>query len=690
MSKTLPEPGRVVLLREQHGLACGLVLRARKTGARSERTVLELLTDSDRTVRLTGDRVLLDLGRTLHPGDRRSELVARLRDIHARIREASEGLDLAELWELLVDEVQGPHPWQTLAEYYLESSDAEKAAVFLEAIHRDRIHFRAKKDGFFELRTRQEVEQLLQQRRREETRARQRADFVARARQALQSGAGQVAVVAEDEPWLELLKGLALHGEAFPKHAEAAALLREIGTSRGRPEHTAFELLAALGVWAEDEELCLLRHNVPTEFSARVLAAAEALPRFEASTPGYRDLSALAFVAIDDAETTERDDALAFDPEAGAAYVAIANPAEFVAPGDVLDRAAIQRGRTIYLPRRKLLMLPPALSEDRASLTPEGIRPALVFRLQLDGDGHLASWDLFLGAVRLARTLTYGEVDRLLAGEDAGDETVQALRHLHRLAQGLRQARLDRGALVLDSPEVKVRVAGDGTISVRRISVDTASHLLVSEFMILVNHLAASYCLERDLPCVFVSQDEPDEPLPPREAFPSDRTWFHVVRHRLRRAQVGTVPARHAALGLEVYCQASSPLRRYSDLQNVMQITHHLKTGGRLLTAQQMQEAAATAEQSAVEASLCERETKRYWLLKYLEARVGQPMEAEVVAMDHDGTHLLELCETLLTFRMPPAGLSLGQRLLVVPERVDARRDVFVARLAGEPDPSAS
>ena len=56
----------------------------------------------------------------------------------------------------------------------------------------------------------------------------------------------------------------------------------------------------------------------------------------------------------------------------------------FVPPGSPIDRAALQRGTTVYLPRLTLPMLPPALSQQTASLVAGQDRPVLSFFASLD------------------------------------------------------------------------------------------------------------------------------------------------------------------------------------------------------------------------------------------------------------------------------------------------------------------
>ncbi len=677
-------PGTVVLFKDQEGLVTALVLRVtapRRAGA-GRPAGLEMLTEKDRTLRLPENRVLAHLDRRLDPKDRRSEIVATLAGIHDEIRAAASRVDTEELWELVSEESAGPTAWQDLAGLVVSGDDTLQQAGVLEALWTDRLHFKQRKEGQFEPRRPADVAQLEEQMQAERRKAEDRERFVGLARMAL---AGQVPDRPGSwaRPLVDLLVGLALHDEDFSAHAQARELLKDIGAS-GRPKDAAFDVMVALGLWEPEEELCLLRHEIPTRFSDLVLAEAEGA-RWVAS--GEALVEEPALYAIDDPETTEVDDAVGIQEIDGGLLVtvAIADLARFVEPGAALDQAALRRGRTIYLPSRKLLMIPSVLAEERASLAVGQVRPMLLFEAKLGADGHLQGFDVRRSEGRVARALSYEQADHLIG---AGDEALSVedrrvagdLRLLRSLAEGLRRGRIEEGGLALDSDEVKVRVLGDSEVSVQRISGTSPSRLLVSESMILANRLAAAFCRDNDLPCVYQVQDPPEQDLPVRADFPSERSFFHAVRRRLKRARVSALPERHHGLGIEAYCQSSSPLRRYGDLQIEQQLGHFFATGKVLLDQEQMQRIAAVAEQTAYEASRCERESRRFWLLRHLAAQAG-PLDAEVVFEEYDGSHLLELVETLVTLRIPPNGLTLGQRVMVEITKVDPRRDILKARV---------
>jgi exoribonuclease-2 len=299
--------------------------------------------------------------------------------LHEQIRSAAQTVDLKELWELLQEETTEAWPWTELAGLVLSAQDTPIAmAGVLEALYGQNLYFKERKAGEFTLRDAKSIEEVLHQQQREQERAQAQEGFFAWLRAQL-ANSHKSAPPSGADRYLDLIKGLALYGEFFERRTQALKLLDEIGfRSKGHPWDVAFQLLVALGVWAPDEELSLLRYQIPTRFSAEALQEAEEAPDFAPHTQDYTDLSSLFTFTIDDAETTDIDDALSISEEEGKLIVGIhiTDVGYFVSPGSDLDKAALSRGTSVYLPVRRFPMLPPTLSEEKASLTPGVLRSA--------------------------------------------------------------------------------------------------------------------------------------------------------------------------------------------------------------------------------------------------------------------------------------------------------------------------
>jgi len=672
--------GTVIVYREHGHLALGAV---QKMSAAADTPRIEVIGEDGKKQTLPHDRVLFDSKQPLPSTLPANEIKKHLQRLHEQIRSYARTVNLKELWELLQDEQVEAWSWEELADLVLSSRNNPLAtAGVLDALYSQTLYFKEKKAGVFVLRDAKSIEDTLHQQQVEQERAQAQGEFLAWTRARL-ADPTTTSVSAGADRYLDLLKGLALHGEAYDKKTQALRLMEEIAfRAKGHPWDVAFQLLVALGIWRADEELSLLRYQIPTRFPADVQQAAQETPEFALGEENYTNLTSLFTFTIDDAETTDVDDALSVSEEYGATVIGIhiTDVGFFVPPGEIVDQAALARGTSVYLPSGKLSMLPPILSEEKASLVEGSVRPTLSFFVSIDAQGHLQSERICRGVIRIGQRFSYDEADTLLRGEET-TSGASALRTLFALSQARKSFRVANGAVIIEGDEVKVK-ADNGEVTVVVLTNDSPSRSLVSECMILANEMAARYCRDQSLPALYVAQPPPDEAVPATTTFPSQRVYIHAARRLMKPSQIGITPAPHAALGMDVYTQVTSPLRRYQDLQMQHQLKHHLVQGTALFDEEQLQVIAAGAQESSAEAKRCERESTRYWLLRFLEPRKGQIVSGQVVR-ELNGRSFIELDETLLVVPVstsPP--LPLGTPVQVVIGHVDARKDILSVRLA--------
>jgi exoribonuclease-2 len=136
-------------------------------------------------------------------------------------------------------------------------------------------------------------------------------------------------------------------------------------------------------------------------------------------------------------------------------------------------------------------------------------------------------------------------------------------------------------------------------------------------------------------------------------------------------------PLHHAGLGLDAYIQATSPIRRYMDLCHQRQIISFLKSGAAWIDRETFECLAAEIEVPLQQAGVASRETKRYWLLRYLEQRErNKPIEGTVVRVDLRSP-LVELDEVYITVLVRlKERVGLGQRVTLRVTAIDAHADL--------------
>jgi exoribonuclease II len=492
----------------------------------------------------------------LHPGPSRLEL---------RVPEGEE----EAAWELLEGQKVS---LKELAELAFGAYTPEAAyGAYLLAQKGERFVLEG---GEVRARTREELASLEEMKRRKEERERAFGEAVERIRQGRPS--------LEDRPLLAEVEALA-YGER-----KESRLLKALGLPE-TPE-AAHGLLLRLGLW---------RRENPHPRRLGLPLAPPDLPVPPLPEEERVDLTHLPAFAIDDEGSQDPDDALYAErvEEGFRLFVHVADVAALVGPGSPLDQEALRRGANLYLPEGTVPMLPLAVTEA-LGLGLKEVSPALTFELLVSPEGELLREDLYLSWVRVRR-LSYREALE-----------VEALAPMKALAEAFLRKRLAQGALDIALPEVKVRVEGE---EIRITPLPPyESRVWVREAMLLAGYAAAHLALREGLPFPFATQEAPSHRV---EGEGLAAMW--AQRKTLKRAQLKAVPAPHRGLGLPLYAQVTSPLRRYLDLVAHQQLRAWLK-GERPLSQGEVLERVGAAEAVADLVREGERRSKLHWTLLYL------------------------------------------------------------------------
>ncbi|GAA6734197.1 RNB domain-containing ribonuclease [Thermus oshimai] len=426
-------------------------------------------------------------------------------------------------------------------------------------------------------RTEEEVAALLRAREEKEARERAFREGVERLRKG--------TPLPEDRPLLQEVEAFAL-GER-----KESPVLRALGLAEA-PE-AAHGLLLRLGVW---------RRENPHPRRLGLPLSPPGLPVPPLPEEERADLTHLPAFAIDDEGSQDPDDAVWAERvgEGFRLYVHVADVAALVAPGSPLDEEARRRGANLYLPEGTVPMLPEGVTQA-LGLGLQETSPALTFELLVSEEGELLEERVYPSWVRVQR-LTYRE-----ALEAEGLEALKAL------SEAFRRRRLAQGAVELALPEVKVRVEGEA-IQVLPLP-PYESRIWVREAMLLAGYAAAHLALREGLPFPFATQEAPARRV---EGEGLSALWEQ--RKALKRAQLKAVPAPHKGLGLPLYAQVTSPLRRYLDLVAHQQLRAWLK-GERPLAQGEILERVGAAEAVADLVREAERKSKLHWTLLYLQEK---------------------------------------------------------------------
>lgn len=381
---------------------------------------LRLINQNGRELNLPLSRVV-HCSKETHPTELSRESVTKhLQDTTEKRGSLMDHINLEEIWELTSEDGSNTFSPVFLAELIFGSEATDNTvAAFLRCVFEDKLFFKYK-EGRIQVNSAEKVEQLQIQQKKEAKRA-----------ELIQEGAKAVVrIMASDfSP-----------GELNPVQVELLGIIRDFylfGTDAGESDvarkilksanlnklHDPFYLLVKAGIWSANENIPLLRNELPVNFSLAARQQAELILQRGQNElfddPGRTDLTHLAPITIDGPTTLDFDDALTVEEQDGNYLVGIhiSDVAHYVRPGDPLFAEAMRRGTSIYFPEGQIPMLPRHLSQGICSLIQEETRAALSFMILLSPEAEILRVRITPSIIRVKRRLTYEEVDRMLESD---------------------------------------------------------------------------------------------------------------------------------------------------------------------------------------------------------------------------------------------------------------------------------
>jgi len=585
-----------------------------------------------RLINQNGREVLLPTSRIIHCSQlthaihlEREVLIRDLRETTEKRSRLMEQIPLEEIWELTAEEKTDSFDPAFLAELsFGQELDDDIFAAFLRCIFLDKLFFRYK-EGRIRVHNAEQVEHLRQQREKEAL----KAELIHKGAQTIKEILQHNGVLHETTRWQEECLKLLRDYYLFANDAENADIARQMLKEANLVNpHDPFHILVKAGVWSKNENIPLMRSGLPVGFCLPARQQAENILQSRQdelfTDSGRLDLTHLRPLTIDGATTLDFDDALTIEQEENGYLVGIhiSDVAHYVRPGDPLFQEAMQRGTSIYFPEGQIPMLPRHLSQGICSLIQGETRATFSFMILLTEAAKVVRTRISPSIIRVARRLTYEEADRII-------NTDEELRLLNMLKQKLRQLRLANGALLLPFPDVNIFIDLSGKVHVSLGKTDTPARTLISEMMILANSEAARYLSDRMVPGLFRSQP----PLKQRIVHGEDDDLFLNIRQRkqLPRGELLSVANPHSGLGVSQYTTVTSPIRRLLDL--VMQHQLHSVTRRRepCFTEDMCRDFSTVITRTLTAANNVKQQRHRYWLLKYLQDRKGQLINALVI-----------------------------------------------------------
>ncbi len=349
------------------------------------------------------------------------------------------------------------------------------------------------------------------------------------------------------------------------------------------------------------------KHDLPLRWNKEQCAQTDAIVSSELSQLSDYDkrakLQDIPFITIDAETTRDMDDALYIESNDSGwrVSVAIADPTSSIAEHSALDRAALQRANTAYLPGKAITMLPDDLSHNTFSLVEAQDRPALVCQLQINSDGAIDSAEFEFAIVRSAHKLSYEKVAAFLQNDDkqaVAEDCQPLLSTLLECSSALNQYRSQHMLLMEDRDDYALELNERGHISDIKREERNLAQQIVEECMLATNRSAGDLFAQHPQSGIFsvhrgfreermdsiekvINEDFPElkdldlrsadgyrELVQKLQQSEKNSTQLDAMRLMLQAGILTTEAAPHMGLGMDHYATITSPIRRYNDLYN--------------------------------------------------------------------------------------------------------------------------
>lgn len=389
-----------------------------------------------------------------------------------------------------------------------------------------------------------------------------------------------------------------------------------------------------------------------------------------------KDLRHIPFFSIDN-ETSEDLDQLTYaEPLSQTTFkavVAIADVDSLVKIGSATDDYASFNTTSVYTPTKIFTMLPPKLSNGLTSLLPNKERIALIIEIEINEIGEPSFLDIYYGWVNNHAKLVYDTVAPFLENciELPIEKTIaDQLLMQDKIAQLIKQYRLKRGALELETPDAFPVIHRQQVVAAVKEEPNRAREL-IENFMIAANLSCNHFLKESGYPRIcrivktpknwprivelakernFALPNAPD-PFTLNQFLKKMQTEDPISYPDLSLAVIklmgrgeytailnGNEETEHFGLSLKDYTHATAPNRRYVDLIMGRLIKAALYKKPSPYSLDKLQKIALQCSQKEADADKVERKLNKCAIARLFVNRIGENFRAIVTGASERGT----------------------------------------------------
>lgn len=435
------------------------------------------------------------------------------------------------------------------------------------------------------------------------------------------------------------------------------------------------EIISRSGETGGDIRSLIRGSGITIAFPPKALSEANKISEVvdSAEIQGRRDLRDKNIFTIDGPDSKDFDDAVSIqklENDNVLLGVHIADVTHYVKEDSPLDKEAISRGNSIYLPDMVIPMLPQALSNGICSLNERVDRLTLSIDIEIDHNGIVVNHEIYESVINSRHRLVYDDISDILENDDEFQkrrykDILPDLLLMDETAKLLNKKRSEQGSIDFDLDESIIHLNEDGIPLDIEIADRRTANKLIEEFMLLANETVAKEFAEKKLPFVYRVHEKPDpekmsefkkfisgfkikikgnpnsvspkelnEVLKKVEDTPEEKVITTVMLRTMQKAVYDTECLGHYGLAFKYYTHFTSPIRRYPDLMihRIIKESIHEKIDNRRKRklAEKAEYVAKHSSETEKQAVELEREVEKMKKAEYMSYHIGEEYYAVV------------------------------------------------------------
>jgi ribonuclease R len=413
-------------------------------------------------------------------------------------------------------------------------------------------------------------------------------------------------------------------------------------------------------------------------------------PNYNLEADKRLDFRTKTTFTIDPNDAKDFDDALSIvklDNGVTEVGIHIADVGHFVEENSALDNEAYSRSNSVYLVDRVIPMLPEKLSNELCSLRPNEDKLTFSAVFQINEKAEIISTWFGKTIIHSDQRFTYDQAQEIIEGKD--HDLSKEINLLNDIARLLRANRLTKGALNVESTEVRFEIDDKGEPIGTFLKISKEAHQLIEEFMLLANkHVAIKMgkpAKDKFLnPFIYRIHDDPNEEKLNDLKLYLDSMGYKIIREKnkpvsyslnkvmkkakenkelhliapmvirsMSKAIYSSENIGHYGLAFEYYTHFTSPIRRYADLIVHRKLINSIEQKNtHLSNAKDLEYTCSHLSKMEKQATDAERASIKYMQVKFLSKKIGEKFTGLISGITDWGIYI-ELdenkCEGMVT-----------------------------------------